>query len=194
MDSHKALINFFLTAQIPKMEGCFYSSNRGEANARLATLFNFASKSGLNANQASIVVASVGEITNNCFDHNSGFWMDAPGCVMSLSKSQNQITIGVADRGRGIIASLKEVMPAESDANTIMRAAFEKVISGRAPERRGNGLKFVRRNVESSSANALICFSNGQVFKVGKLADPAPNSMPSAPSFGTLTFLQWRVS
>lgn len=48
----------------------------------------------------------------------------------------------IADRGRGIFASLKAVrheLQTDSDA---LRTALLEQVSGRAPEKRGNGLKF----------------------------------------------------
>ena len=48
----------------------------------------------------------------------------------------------LADFGRGIRASLKSVFNAKSDQEAV-EIAFTKQLSGRAPEQRGNGLKFV---------------------------------------------------
>ncbi|MBI5614261.1 hypothetical protein HY947_05025 [Candidatus Gottesmanbacteria bacterium] len=53
-------------------------------------------------------------------------------------------TIVLADRGQGILATLRRVKPELSSASAALRVAFTETISGRRPESRGNGLKFVR--------------------------------------------------
>lgn len=84
--------------------------------------------------------AVIGEIGNNTFDHNWDFAKgetrgayfnpDYDGCVI------------VADFGQGIRKSLSKVRGFDSDI-AALRTAFLERVSGRAPEQRGNGLKFV---------------------------------------------------
>ena len=52
--------------------------------------------------------------------------------------------IVLADRGQGILTTLKRVRPELINSSEAMRLAFTETISGRYPETRGNGLKFVR--------------------------------------------------
>lgn len=98
---------------------------------------------------ASIVSAVVGEIANNSFDHNVGNWKDVPGIFFGYSFSENKIEIVLADRGRGIFNTLKRVKSEIKNDQEALMTAFTERISGRAPEKRGNGLKFVRENVQS---------------------------------------------
>jgi len=50
----------------------------------------------------------------------------------------------LADRGQGILTTLKRVRPWLVNSNEAIRVAFTEMVSGRYPETRGNGLKFVR--------------------------------------------------
>lgn len=61
----------------------------------------------------------------------------------------------MADRGLGIFYTLKKVLPRLSTNAEALKVAFTETISGRAPENRGNGLKFVRNVV---TQNALTLF------------------------------------
>ena len=45
---------------------------------------------------------------------------------------------------RGFLKTLKRVLPGLKDDEEALHAAFTLYVSGRAPENRGNGLKFVK--------------------------------------------------
>lgn len=90
----------------------------------------------------SLLTAVAGEIGNNSYDHNLGNWPDVPGIYFSYDMRNSNIIL--ADRGQGILATLRRVKPELHDATTALKVAFTETISGRAPEARGNGLKFVR--------------------------------------------------
>lgn len=90
-----------------------------------------------------LIVAIAGEIGNNSFDHNLGNWPDIPGIFFSYDLNKKYIVL--ADRGQGVLATLKRIKPELADDQSAMRVAFTEIISGRAPEARGNGLKFVRQ-------------------------------------------------
>ena len=90
----------------------------------------------------SLVTAVAGEIGNNSFDHNLGNWADIPGVFFSYSMRSRKVVL--ADRGIGILATLKRVRPALTGANEALKVAFTETVSGRFPETRGNGLKFVK--------------------------------------------------
>jgi len=109
---------------------------------------------------ASIVSAVVGEIANNSFDHNLGNWRDVPGIFFGYSFSEDKIEIVLADRGRGIFSTLKKVKPEIENDQEALTVAFTERISGRAPEKRGNGLKFVRENVQSKKMH--LSFYSGK--------------------------------
>ncbi len=66
----------------------------------------------------------------------------------------------LADFGRGIRSSLQEVISVDSDIEAI-EIAFTKRISGRAPEQRGNGLKFVNQNISENNWHLFYQSGNG---------------------------------
>lgn len=90
----------------------------------------------------SLVTSMVGEIGNNSFDHNLGAWPDVRGIFFAYDLNKRQVVL--ADRGQGILTTLKRVRPDLSSNKEALRVAFTEKISGRAPENRGNGLKYVR--------------------------------------------------
>ena len=90
----------------------------------------------------SLVTAVAGEIGNNSFDHNLGNWHDIPGVFFSYSIRNREVIL--ADRGQGVLITLKRVRPELNRADEALKVAFTETISGRFPEARGNGLKFVR--------------------------------------------------
>jgi len=108
----------------------------------------------------SLIVAAVGEIGNNSFDHNLGNWPDISGIFFSYDIARKHIAL--ADRGQGILNTLKKVRPKLKNHKDALKMAFTEIISGRAPEERGNGLKFVREAV--SSAGLDLYFQTGDVF------------------------------
>jgi hypothetical protein len=93
----------------------------------------------------SLIVATAGEIGNNSFDHNLGNWPDVPGIFFGWDLIKRQIVL--ADRGQGIFYTLKRVKPELENDATALRVAFTEFVTGRAPEKRGNGLKLVRKIV-----------------------------------------------
>lgn len=92
-----------------------------------------------------LVVAVAGEIGNNSFDHNLGQWPDIAGIFFGYDLNKRQIVL--ADRGQGILQTLKRIRPSLVDDKTALGVAFTEIISGREPEERGNGLKFVKNVV-----------------------------------------------
>jgi len=90
----------------------------------------------------SLVVAITGEIGDNSFAHNLGKWPDTPGIFFGYDIAKGVIVL--ADRGLGILETLRQVRPALANHVEALTVAFTEFISGRAPEQRGNGLKYVR--------------------------------------------------
>jgi hypothetical protein len=113
-------------------------------------------------NDASIVSAIIGEIANNSFDHNIGNWKDIPGIYFGYYLSEDKIEIVLADRGRGIFSTLKKVKPEIKNDQEALMVAFTERISGRAPEKRGNGLKFVRENVRNKKMHLSFYSGNAK--------------------------------
>lgn len=110
-----------------------------------------------NDNLAFLLVAVAGEIGNNAFDHNLGNWRDTPGLVFSVDLEMREIIL--ADRGRGVFATIRQAKPSVSNDKEALNAAFTETISGRFPEQRGNGLKFVKNIIEEN--NLALNFYSG---------------------------------
>ncbi len=116
--------------------------------ARSNRLLNDLKRIVKNENLVYLIVAAIGEIGNNSFDHNIGRWRDITGIFFGLDEKSR--TIIIADRGQGVQATLKRVRPGiQSDAEAL-NVAFLETVSGRDPEQRGNGLKFVKKIVEEN--------------------------------------------
>lgn len=110
----------------------------------------------------SYLTAIAGEIGNNAFDHNLGSWPEIRGLLFAYDLPNRKIAL--ADRGRGILATLKKVRPALNNDADALTMAFTETISGRAPESRGNGLKYVKLVITDLSKNIPIelYFQSGQ--------------------------------
>ena len=93
--------------------------------------------------------AIIGEIGNNTFDHNFGFNNTRPKGVYFNAKYLQKYTI-LADYGKGVRQSLLFVLPSIVSDLEAVEIAFTKRISGRAPEQRGNGLKFVSETIQQN--------------------------------------------
>lgn len=125
----------------PPVQESWYCSSRDIFQARLnAMVTRLEKKLG---ESAYLVTAVAGELGNNSFDHNLGSWPDVPGVFFS-SDEQKRVVV-IADRGQGVKKTISRVLPDIRDDATALFTAFTKTVSGRAPENRGNGLKFVAR-------------------------------------------------
>ncbi|MBI2459590.1 MAG: hypothetical protein HYV53_03505 [Parcubacteria group bacterium] len=103
-----------------------------------------------------ILAAIAGEIGNNSFDHNLGSWPDIMGVFFGYELAADELKIVLADRGQGLLATLKRVKPELKNDGQALFTAFNEKISGRAPEPRGNGLKFVKENIKDKKMNLLF--------------------------------------
>jgi len=123
----------------------FYCSNSSIFQARLAKMQDALMLFGTFDFILPLIVAVAGEIGNNSFDHNLGRWPDIPGIFFGYDIGKRRVVL--ADRGLGVLATLKRVRPELKNHLEALRVAFTEIVSGRAPEARGNGLKFVRQVV-----------------------------------------------
>jgi len=122
--------------------GTFYCSTSSIFNARLTKMQNeLMLKPGFEK-LYSLVILVAGEIGDNSFAHNIGKWPDTPGIFFGYDLAKGIVVL--ADRGLGILETLRHVRPELSDHVAAVKVAFTEFISGRAPEKRGNGLKLVR--------------------------------------------------
>jgi len=127
-------------SELPSM---FYCENSAVFQTRLVKMQNVMIESGLSANILPLIIAVAGEIGNNSFDHNLGKWPDSPGVFFGFDILKKQVVL--ADRGLGILSTLGRVRTELKTHTEAVKVAFTEIVSGRAPEERGNGLKFVRR-------------------------------------------------
>lgn len=133
--------NWALSSSPYELNSDMYCKTRDVFQARLET---FQSKLSRIApiETVSLITAVAGEIGNNSFDHNLGNWPDILGIFFSYSMRNRMVAL--ADRGLGVLSTLQRVLPQLTNYEQALKVAFTETISGRYPEARGNGLKFVR--------------------------------------------------
>jgi len=125
--------------------GAFYCPTSSFFNARLTKMeYELMQKSGFEK-LYSLIVLITGEIGDNSFAHNLGKWPDTAGIFFGYDLAKRIIVL--ADRGLGILETLRQIRPQLSSHVAAVEVAFTEFISGRAPEKRGNGLKLVREVV-----------------------------------------------
>jgi len=127
--------------EIPTTNYCADSATFQARVAKMGSELSLVSDDKIKKN-FSLIVAMAGEIGNNSFDHNLGNWRDVPGIFFGFDINKKYVVL--ADRGQGIFKTLKRVRPELNDDSSALIVAFTEIVSGRAPEERGNGLKFVR--------------------------------------------------
>jgi len=136
-----------------ELDSHFYCSNSAVFQGRLEELRNDLVTIQSLSPIRSLVVAVAGEIGNNSFDHNLGNWPDAVGIFFAYDLKRRSIVL--ADRGIGILTSLQRVRPSLATHQEALKVAFTERITGRAPESRGNGLKFVRKVLQENPSLSL---------------------------------------
>lgn len=145
------------TAQKPMEPSSeYYCPTRDILAARLEHCRSDAIRLGMPERQSYLLRALLGEIGGNCFDHNLGTWEDVPGALFRWKQVRHEFFAVIADRGQGIRTTLTRVRPSISTHEEALRVAFLEQLSGRAPERRGNGLKFVRSVLLSDGIDLLF--------------------------------------
>jgi excisionase family DNA binding protein len=139
----------------------FYCSNSAIFQARLIkmqdALINYEKTNKI----FSIIVAIAGEIGNNSYDHNLGNWPDVPGIFFGYDIPKGIIVL--ADRGLGVLKTLSRIKPELNNHQDALRTAFTEIISGRSPEERGNGLKFVRQVIAKNPIDLLFRSGDAEV-------------------------------
>lgn len=132
----------------------FYCSNSAAFQTKLTQMQDLLAGVKEIAAIFPLVVAVAGEIGNNSFDHNLGNWPDTPGIFFAYDIHKKVIIL--ADRGLGVLTTLKRVKPELNSDTKALEVAFTEILSGRAPESRGNGLKFVRRIIAKNPIGLLF--------------------------------------
>lgn len=109
----------------------------------------------------SLIILITGEIGDNSFAHNLGKWPDVAGIFFGYNLEKRIIVL--ADRGLGILKTLRQVRPKLSSHVAAVETAFTEFISGRAPEKRGNGLKLVREIVTDQPIDLFYTSGDAEV-------------------------------
>ena len=139
----------------------FYCQNSGIFQARLVKMEGLMIQNKDAKGLFSLLTSITGEIGNNSYDHNLGQWPDTPGIFFGYDLGKKQIIL--ADRGIGILETLKRVKPELKDHEEALRVAFTEIISGRKPEARGNGLKYVRSVISKNPINLIFQTGNAKL-------------------------------
>jgi DNA-binding transcriptional MerR regulator len=136
-----------------------YCPDRSIFKARLSKLEGSLMRKDDLKDKFSLVTSIAGEIGNNSFDHNLGNWPDLPGIFFGYNLNANKVLL--ADRGQGILKTLGRVRKELKEDTEALYVAFTEIISGRSPESRGNGLKYVRQIIEGDESMQLF-FQSGK--------------------------------
>ena len=145
--------------------GAFYCQTSSIFNARLTKMeHELMQKSGFEK-LYSLIVLIAGEIGDNSFAHNLGKWPDTAGIFFGYDLTKRVIVL--ADRGLGILETLRRVRPQLPSHVEAVKVAFTEFISGRAPEKRGNGLKLVREVVTEQPFDLFYTSGDAEVHMKG---------------------------
>jgi len=145
------------------MPGNYYCATRDVFAARVDNLStDLKTNMKMDDGDVYMIAAMAGEIGNNSFDHNIGSWPDVPGAFFDWQITDGGAQIVLADRGQGLMATLRKAKPEILDHQEALETAFFERISGRAPENRGNGLKFVREGVKAMRIHLTFISGDSQ--------------------------------
>src|SRR3989344_5853225 len=146
--------------------GTFYCATSSIFNARLTKMeYALMQKPGFEK-LCSLITLITGEIGDNSFAHNLGKWPDTPGIFFGYDLAKGIIVL--ADRGVGILETLRQVRPELPNHVEAVKVAFTEFISGRAPEKRGNGLKSVREVVIAQPIDLFYTSGDAEVRMKGR--------------------------
>jgi len=150
----------------------FYCQTSDVWQGRFSKVAPLLIKQGVDPKFAALVTAVIGEIGDNCFAHNSPNWIDLPGCWFQGSVESGKLQCIIADRGRGIFVSLKAVRQELHTDREALRVALTERVSGRAPEKRGNGLKFAVDALRSIPSGSFLLQSGKARMRADLPLDP----------------------
>lgn len=152
-----------------KIPDDFYCPDRDVFQARLLRMQNELLAIGKDPGFVSFIGSIVGEIGTNSYDHNLGNWPDVPGVFFGYDIHKKIIVL--ADRGLGILKTLSRVRTSLQTHEEALRVAFTETISGRAPENRGNGLKFVRKVISRTPIDLYFQTGDAELHMKGGSED-----------------------
>jgi len=155
----------WITAEPSEVDvaGDYYCQTRDIFQARLNRMIDdLLVDNNIKEEKVYFVSAVVGEIGNNSFDHNLGNWSDVMGIFFAYDFVDDKLKIVLADRGQGILKTLKKVKPELENDSEALETAFTERISGRMPEARGNGLKFSRESIKEENMHLVFTSGNAE--------------------------------
>lgn len=172
----------------PEIPSDFYSDTQDRFRARLERMAVSISSKPEMSDLAPLLTAVAGEIGNNSFDHNLGNWPDVPGVFFAYDAVKRIIVL--ADRGVGIRATLSRVRPNLKDDIDALKVAMTEHVSGRSPEQRGNGLKFVA-DVAKENSIGISLQSGIAVATINKEGNELAIALADRNIRGTLTKIEY---
>lgn len=146
--------------------GMFYCQTSSIFNAKLTKMQSVLMQKPGFEELYSLIVLIAGEIGDNSFAHNLGKWPDTAGIFFGYDLEKRIIVL--ADRGLGILETLKQVRPELPSHVEAVKVAFTEFVSGRAPEKRGNGLKLVREVVTDRPIDLFFTSGDAEVRMKGQ--------------------------
>lgn len=146
--------------------GAFYCQTSSIFNAKLSKMESALMQKPGFEKLYSLLTLIAGEIGDNSFAHNLGKWPDTPGIFFGYDLVKNVIVL--ADRGLGILETLRQVRPELPNHVAAVEVAFTEFISGRAPEKRGNGLKTVREVIMEQPFGLFFTSGDAEVRLKGR--------------------------
>lgn len=146
----------------PELPSEYYCEREDRFTSRVTKMGTELQKAGnVSEDMASLLTLVAGEIGDNSFAHNVGNWPDVQGLFFGYNIDKRIIVL--ADRGRGVKTTLQQVRPSIKTDIEALNVAFTEIVSGRNPEKRGNGLKVVRGVTESNEISLLFRSGVGMV-------------------------------
>lgn len=139
----------------------FYCQTNSIFNARLIKMENLLIQKPGFEKLYSLITLIAGEIGDNSFAHNLGKWPDTPGIFFGYDLGKRIIVL--ADRGLGILETLRRVRTELASHTAAVEVAFTEFVSGRAPEKRGNGLKLVREVILTNPIDLFYTTGDAEV-------------------------------
>ena len=116
----------------------FYCQTSSIFNARLTKMeYALMQKPGFEK-LYSLIVLVAGGIGDNSFAHNIGKWPDTPGIFFGYDLEKRVIVL--ADRGLGILQTLRRVRTELASHTAATEVAFTEFVSGRGPGKSDGGL------------------------------------------------------
>ena len=110
--------------EIPDRE--YYCETRDVFEARNDKTPEMLIRGAFDENVAYLIYSMLGELGNNSFDHNLGNWPDVKGVFFSVEYDGEKGVAVIADRGLGVLSTLKKVAPNLANDQEAVELAFTK--------------------------------------------------------------------